>query len=621
MAIAILIRMLRHRGMFLLESIDLIALIGLFVQAFVAWMFVAVLGRVRRSEATPQAVHDFSRAFLALAFALSVLSVRFFRTHDPAPVSTTWDDGYWAATVSYMLYGGLKAWFGLLLVRGSYRFVGRAAPTWLVRAWWPVVLCMTAAPVAIPGINELLVLQAPLMIACAVLAVRVLPSESAVGSGVSLIRLALHSLAVSWVVHTLAILLREGLPSMRYVLALNSFLDLAVQLMLSTGIIVGLLQDAHARVRAAERDRERLQRSIDRDEKLRALGTLVSGVAHELNNPLTVILGQAEMSDGPEQAESMRVVVEQAERCRAIVRNLSALAGQRKRSVVEMSVQELLDRVARGIRCEPSPDAPVLRIERAGPLRLRGDRTGLEQVLTNLIVNAMHASPPRGEIVVSVRATPVGAEFAVTDQGPGVPHELRARLFEPFFTTKAPGKGTGLGLSIAHSIVRAHGGTIAIEDGPDGRGACFRVHVPDAVPSTTGDGDTPMPLRRPGLLLVVDDDDAVRSVVRLQAERRGWVVTEARSAEDAVRLPSGLTHMDAVLCDLRMPGMGGIGLHDRLQHESPKVLERCVFVTGDLASAESAAFSQRCTRPLVEKPFDFDELFAVLARNPVSQVG
>ncbi len=604
---------------FLLKSIGLIALLGLFVQAFLAWIFVAVLMRVRRSEPASKAVADYSRAFLALAGALTIMSFRFFISHDRVPNNDAWADGRWAAVLSYMGYGGLKTLFGLFLLRGSHQFVGHESPRWLVRAWWPLVLAMTCAPMVIPHIEDLLALQAPMMIGCAIASVRVLPRDSAIGSGMLLVRLALMGLALSWGIHAVAVLWHTSIPLLRYVLAFNSFIDLAVQLTLGTGLIISVLLATHARMRAAERERAQLQRTIDRDEKLRALGTLVSGVAHELNNPLTVILGYAELLDGQDGAAAAKVVGEQAERCRAIVRNLSALAGQRRRSVAELSLQDLVDRIVRGIQRGSSPDAPVMRVLPVGPLRLISDRIGLEQVLTNLVVNAMQASPPRGEIVLAVSATPDGAEFTVSDQGPGVPPELRARLFEPFFTTKDPGKGTGLGLSIAHAIVRANGGTIAIEDGPGGRGACFRVTVPNSELAAIGDGDTPAPRSRPGRLLVIDDDDGVRAVVRGQAERRGWSVTDARSAEEALGLAVQFGQVDTVLCDLRMPGIGGIGLHDRLQQQDPEVLQRFVFFTGDLASPESAAFSRRCTRPLVEKPFDFDELFTLLARNAVAR--
>jgi len=601
--------------MFLLQRIDLIALMGLFVQAFVAWVFVAILARVRRGESTMLAFRDFHHAFLALAISLTVLSVRFFQTHELRDPDSTWSEGGPAATACYILYLGLKALFGLLLVRGSYLLAGRESPRWLSRAWWPVVVLTTSLPLWTPNIVTLLVAQAPLMIACSIAALLVLPRPAAAGSGLQLVRLALMGTAAAWCVHALAASLFEVFPLLRYALALNSFVDLAVQLALGTGLLVSLLQAAHQRLSAAEQERAQLQRRLDRDEKLRALGTLVSGVAHELNNPLTVIMGYAEMLSTPgREHAAARIVGEQAERCRVIVRSLSALAGQVKHRPQELLAEELVERVLRGLAPKASPEGRRVRVEPIGELRLHADRVGMEQVLTNLILNALQASPPRGEVLVRASARPEGIEFRVSDGGPGVPQELRSRLFEPFFTTKEPGQGTGLGLSIADAIVREHGGTITIEDAPAGRGACFCVLIPHAPRASVPESAPATPPRCAGRLLIVDDDAAVRSVLRLQAERRGWSVSECDRAEGVLSPAAWLSEADAVLCDLRMPGIGGIGLHDRLAREDPQALERIVFVTGDLASEESARFSQRCKHPLIAKPFDFDELFAIVAR-------
>ncbi|MEO6709236.1 MAG: ATP-binding protein, partial [Planctomycetota bacterium] len=226
------------------------------------------------------------------------------------------------------------------------------------------------------------------------------------------------------------------------------------------------------------------------------------------------------------------------------------------------------------------------------------------------------ASSPQGLVWIEAAPCAAGVSFSVRDEGTGVPPELRARLFEPFFTTKGPGKGMGLGLSIAHAIVRAHGGTISVEDGPDGRGALFRVVIPHAAAQKQLESKALVSAGPSRRLLIIDDEAAVRSVVRRQAERRGWKVFEADSAESAFAGSNRIAEFDAVLCDLRMPGMGGAGLHDRFKSEYPAALERTVFVTGDLASPESVQFSRRCARPLVAKPFEFDELFAIVDRKP-----
>ncbi len=600
--------------MFLLQRIDFIALLGLFVQAFLAWVFVAVLATLRRSQRASRAFDSFYFAFVALAVSLTVLSVRFFQAHEVANMSHAWDDGRWLATGCYIAYQGLKALFGLLLVRGSYELAGKKPPTWLRALALPVVVLLALSPLVVPEITPLLILQAPVMIGCAFLALRPFAGVPAAGSGARVVRWSLVGLACAWVIDATAAGLHERFPSMRYVLAMNSFLDLGVQLSLGTGLIISLLQEAHRRLQAAELERERLQRVLDRDEKLRALGTLVSGVAHELNNPLTVILGYADLlahSDAGNDAA--RIVGEQAQRCRGIVRNLSALAGQSQHPLQELSAAELIERVVRGIDMDRDASGPRVRVAPTQDVRFCADRIGMEQVLVNLASNALQASPPNGVVSIECSASQSGTTFTVSDEGAGVPAEIRTRLFEPFFTTKGPGRGTGLGLSIAHAIVRAHNGTISVEDGPHGRGALFRVVIPHA--------KVPKPMEKQALvvaagackLLIIDDEAAIRSVVRRQAELRGWTVSESDSAESALSHPQRIAEFDAVLCDLRMPGIGGAGLHDRLHREYPATLERTVFVTGDLASPEAVQFSKRCERPLVLKPFEFDELFAIVS--------
>ncbi len=597
--------------MFLFDRIDFLALVGLWVQAFVAWVFVAILGALRTRELASGALDSFHRAFVALAWSLTILCVRFFSTHDVVSPEV-WRDGAFLARGAYMGYLALKATFGLYIVRGCYELVGERPGKWLRRAWWPTIVLLALAPLPVPGMPALLTVQMPVMVACAFFALRVLRRQPRDEQGMRLVRYSLTGLLVSWCAHGVVAFFIDASPYLRYAMSLNSLIDVAVQLMLGLGLVVSALQDSHRRMREAVLERERLERELARDEKLRALGTLVSGVAHELNNPLTVILGYAEiLSSTPQVASTVRIIEEQAERCRGIVRNLSALAGQATQTPEELDVRELVERVIRGLAPQERALGRRMTIGTIEPERVRADRTGLEQVLSNLIANALDASPPNGEVSIDARSIGDSVEFNVTDQGAGVPPSLRARLFEPFFTTKRPGKGTGLGLAIAHAIVRGHGGTISVDEGPAGFGAVFHVVIPNAPARAE-----PPPrhvVGPPGRrLLVLDDDKAVRTVLRRHAERRGWAVEEADCAESALATKNRLAQYDAILCDLRMPGMGGIGFHDRLAHEGSPLLGRTVFATGDLASPEAVSFSQRCKRPLIQKPFVFDELFGVL---------
>lgn len=610
--------------MFLLESIDLIALIGLFVQTLLAWVFVAVAASLKRRSRASRAFDDYFAAFIALACGLTAMSVRFFRSHEVTGDIEFWRDGAWFPSALYSTYFSAKIAFGFFLVRGSAYLADRAEPTWLRRALFIGVPLAVVVPWLDGNVNSLLVAQAPVMVACALLALRSLSHVRRDGIGLRVVRGALLALAISWFVHASAVLANSQVDWVHYVLSLNSFFDTGVQLALGIGWMLGVLEDSQHRLRVAEEERERLRRELERDERLRALGTLVSGVAHELNNPLTAILGHADLLRcGIGDEQSARVIGEQAERCRAIVRDLSALGARSPRAAEEIDVRELVARVVRGfsigLRGPGGPWAAHqrLRVADFDGIRVNADRVGLEQVLTNLVANALQASPATESVVLDAHATEREVVLTIADRGPGIPRELRTRVFEPFFTTKAPGAGSGLGLAIAHSIVRSHGGTITLEDGPDGRGTLARVGLPRVrvegrvAPTKRVDVSPSSALGK--RLLIVDDEAAVRSALRVQAERRGWRVTEVDCAESALALGHELADFDAWLCDLRMPGIGGIELHDRLSGEDPALLERAVFVTGDLASADSVRFADRCRRPLVQKPFDFDELFATLS--------
>lgn len=598
--------------MFLLHSIELLGLLGLLVQTVVAWMFVSVFVSLQRRDASG-ACGQFARAFAALALGLSALSVRFFQAHDVAnETAATWREGQALPTLCYVVYQVAKVRFATLLVAGSHTLAGRATPRVLGTLAWPFAALLGFGAYLAPNIHVLLHQQALLMPIAAIWSLRALGPQTQPGSGVRLVRLALIATAGTWVLHGVTNLTADISTLSRILLGFNSFVDMGVQIVLGTGLIIGLLQDSHRRVLVAELERKSLERVVQRDERLRALGTLVSGVAHELNNPLTVILGYADMMARSGDAKA-RILVEQAERCRGIVRGLSALASHSARKREDCALDELVARVVRGLDAPSAPPHAAIRSSVPAGLRIAADRVGLEQVLTNLLVNALHASPPGGVVTLEAGPSQGGIAIVVRDEGPGIPRELRPRLFEPFFTTKAPGQGTGLGLAIAHAIVRAHGGSISVDDGPNGVGASFCVVLPngEATPqSALAPPRRSRAARGGGRLLLIDDDDAVRVTISDTAQLRGWKVEAVPTAEAA--LERGFTDFDVVLCDLRMRGMGGIALHDRLAAENDPVLDRFAFITGDLASPAAAAFNARCRLPLIAKPFDTDEFFAVL---------
>ncbi len=358
--------------------------------------------------------------------------------------------------------------------------------------------------------------------------------------------------------------------------------------------------------------------------RLEAVGRMVSGVAHELNNPLTAIMAFAQdlaaAARSDEDREALTVIVQQAERCRVIVGDLLIFARSRREERRRVAPGDLVSRVSRvfgresnrhqvGFDVDVAPDLPPIEV----------DATGMEQVLTNLLTNAFQASRPGGRVSLAVSAADGRIVFEVADSGPGISAEAMPRLFEPFFTTKGPGEGTGLGLSVSHAIVSQHGGIIDVDNGGSSGGARFRIRLPFV---ERRHGDPPVAgaaadQARPGRALIVDDEPAIRVAVRRSLERRGWQVDEAADGAEAwLRIDVGgrPADFDVVITDLRMPGMSGIELVDRMRAVHPGLADRTIVITGDTASPAVAEFLGRLATPHLQKPFDVRQLIEIVDR-------
>ncbi|MGE3174262.1 MAG: ATP-binding protein [Planctomycetota bacterium] len=616
--------------MFLFDRIGLLALLGLFAQAAMTWLFVCLFSVLLRDGHRPRHLREWRAAFVALAIGLSLICFRFFRAHD-APMPARWGDGAPIVTAIYSVYLLAKVLFAQWLLRGAASLSGQRLPALVRRLDWPLRIGFAAAPLVFVDITLLLALQTPVMVGYGLLSWSLMRERGSAGAGAGrrLVRLALIAFAAVWVVHgicSVTALVTDSLLASTW-LGLNSHVDAGVELLLGSGLIVTQLQDAHQRLQRSLEEQARLRQERSRDEKLLALGALVSGVAHELNNPLTAILGFARDIGEPSRAAyASQVVGEQAERCRGIVRSLSALAGECAHPRRAVDCTALVERVVRGLERQALAAGVTLQLQLGPTPMVLADPIGIEQVVANLLANAIDASPRGG--VVRLHGGVAGPVLVlhVDDNGPGVPAELQKRLFEPFFTTKPSGKGTGLGLAVAFAIVRSHQGTLRVADAPEG-GARFTVRLPLAEPqlqATTATAEAPAPAgaRR---MLVVDDEPTIRAALRSHGERLGWTMILQPSAEAALRHLEQ-HEVDVVLCDLRMPGLGGAGFYGEVRRLRPQLLPRCMFFTGDLASAEAVAFARELESPLIPKPFDFTELFrraASLARSaaPVGGAG
>lgn len=406
-----------------------------------------------------------------------------------------------------------------------------------------------------------------------------------------------------------------------------------------------------------------LQAELVQAQKMDALGQLVSGVAHELNNPLSAIVAFSQLiRSDPSLPEELRrdadTLYQEADRTRRIVQNLLDFARQRPperhptrldalvRTVLELQAYNLTaGRIDVDVDIPSTlPSVPI-------------DRSQLQQVLLNLTRNAMQSIATvrdHGRISIVGRAIEGGPSgrsirplirLTISDDGPGVAEDHRERLFLPFFSTKPPGEGTGLGLPVSFGIVAAHGGQLRFEPGPDGVGATFIVELPIAASTATAGfvgakpsdfdpwfasdaPDEPEP-RRPTAairqadgtrgngsgarptILVLDDEPSIRRLLTKVLGAAGFTpLTEAAGPEAIAAVRAG--GIDAVLCDHRMAGMSGIEVYEAVVALDPDLADRFVFMSGDVLNPELRAFSRRHHVGLLAKPFDVETAVATV---------
>jgi len=374
-----------------------------------------------------------------------------------------------------------------------------------------------------------------------------------------------------------------------------------------SALLVGrdMTQEREMRLRLMESDR------------LAAVGELVAGVAHEVNNPLSSISAFAQLllrdELTPAHRESIEVIRAETMRASQVVKDLLTFA---RRSDPQREPLDLNGVIARTLRLRQYQFAEAsVRVQQELAPELPavlGDARQLQQVCLNLVTNAVHAMAEQGGGTLTLRSSHASGNvmLEVIDTGPGITPGARAHIFEPFFTTKGEGEGTGLGLSVSYGIVKAHGGAIEVADSGPG-GTTFRV----SLPAVSGQADpratpaAPLPVLRSPLagirLLFVDDEPALRSGMEAFGRLRGFTVLTAVDGAEALSRTRALG-VDAVVCDLRMPGMDGYAFHDLLRAERPGLAARTVFVTGDVVSNETSDTVLR--QPVLAKPFSFDQV-------------
>ena len=377
-------------------------------------------------------------------------------------------------------------------------------------------------------------------------------------------------------------------------------------------MVTGIHLDITAR-KEAEAELQRSRDALHESEKLAAMGSLLAGVSHELNNPLAAIVGQAEMLEEdaagtPFEARAKKIS-SAAERCAKIVQTFLAMARRKEpqRGLVDINdiIHSALDLTDYGLR---TAGISVQVTFGSGLPPIDGDRDQLHQVLVNLIINAQQAMED-GELfdkTLTIRTSLDAAgkvALDICDTGPGIAEKARARIFDPFFTTKL-GTGTGLGLAFSRGIVEAHGGTLTLE--PSRRGAAFRIAIPPApvgaeLLAVPIEPEMEAPLNGGRALIVEDEADVAETLCEL-LEREGYEVTYASDGAAAL-MALDREEFDLIVSDLRMPGVSGPDLHARLAETRPHLVAKMGFVTGDTLGSSMSDFLRSCGRPVLEKPF------------------
>jgi two-component system NtrC family sensor kinase len=378
-------------------------------------------------------------------------------------------------------------------------------------------------------------------------------------------------------------------------------------------------------------DERLLHERLLQSEKMASVGQLVSGVAHELNNPLTGVMGFSQLLLARDLEDGMRsqiqTIYDEAERAAKIVQNLLSFARRRRPSKEMADLNALLQRVLelrsydfaiRNISLDMTLDTRMARVW--------VDPDQIQQVLFNVIKNAEQAmidAKGGGRLTVVTRGTETGTRVSVADDGPGIPADIQRRIFDPFFTTKDAGEGTGLGLTICYSIIDEHGGRIWTENRPEG-GAVFNIDLPMGVPE---EQDAPADVHGPAeampstvsarRVLVVDDEMSIRQLLYDILSLDQHSVALASSGIEAADLVER-EGFDVIITDMKMPGMDGAGFYRQVRQRDPAQARRIIFITGDTVSPDTRAFLQRVSNPVLSKPFKIgplrDAIESVLAQ-------
>lgn len=387
-------------------------------------------------------------------------------------------------------------------------------------------------------------------------------------------------------------------------------------------LIFGSIRDLREKLHAEE-EINRQREKLHQNEKMAAMGSLLAGVSHELNNPLAVVVAQStllhEFATDPQTKVRAEKVRAAAERCGRIVKSFLSMVRLHPTEQAETDLNQVMRSALEVTAYGARSTGIIIDTDFAnGPLLAMADADHVTQVAANFLINSQHAlvgiTGERRIKVRTFRSERGNPGFSVEDNGPGIPQAIRSRIFESYFTTKPVGVGTGIGLSISKSIVERHNGNIWFEE-VDPHGARFVVQLPAIAGDAARAGESPV--RSSGLrhALIIDDEPDVAASLSDILELMGVKSRIVPSWTSAFEVLSGQIPPHIVFSDLRMPGTSGISIYRELLAEQPELAQRFVLVTGDLigAKAEIDALPPQQRPQILEKPFSTLDVRGVLS--------